>query len=198
MQTKTPEDRLLELIDNPAMKKRARREAVSNLFDFKAFFSAIASLKASVFSLWSLRLMNRVVAAAILFAAAIVCAGGQSTARSFTQRFDKAFDLTRKADDAAADRFEAFAPSAEREHLRSFSAGTTVTAERTPQQERLMRILLVGVISGDEGRQAVLEDTQAGTTVTVRPGDRYGEYTVAAVGDAYVTVNDGAKTWEIK
>ena len=199
MQPKTPEDRLLELIDNPSMKKRARREAVSIAFDMRAFIARIAAFKASVFSLWSLRWANKIIAAFCAGLVVLLMTMGQFSAKQFARRFYRAFDLRGAVSDISVDRYAAFSIPSDARGLRSFSTEGSVAAKETgPQQERLSRIVLVGIIEDRGTRQAVLEDSATAQTVLVKPGDTHEGFTVTSVGSDAVTVTDGARTWEIR
>ena len=198
MQLKTPEERIMDLIDNPSMKKRARKEAVSTMFGLGDVLSLLRAQWSRLSSLWALRHINRALAAVCALATVLFAFQLRASDISYDRRIK---ELLRSGDDIRSSLAAMPSMDVTRAELLSsravFGGGSGAAAEQ-PQAERLKKILLVGVLTENGTRCAVLEDGETKTTAIVAPGDRYGEYRVDAVADDAVTFSGSQGTWVLK
>jgi len=198
MQLKTPEERIMELIDNPSMKKRARKEAASTMFGLTAVFASLKFKWNRLLSLWALRNINK--------ALVVVCFGATVFFFGSLRQADHSYDrrlstLLTAGEDIRSAMVGLPARSVVKSDL--IAAGKVLgggagTSSESSDVGRLKKIILVGVLTERGTRRAVLEDQEEKTTVIVSAGDRYGEYRVEAVSDDAVTFSGASGTWILK
>lgn len=198
MMQRTPEERLLDLIDNPALRRRVRQGEGRPLFDIKALFVWFSAVRAKIVSLWGLRTLNKAVFALGAVSTALLVAYAAMTASLQTRRFESLTaisaakipdaDIPAMSDAAVRDAFSG----------RLSSGGSFVREDADTVPARLKQLRLVGVVETAQGRQAVVEDAQQGRSVMLSSGDEYASFTVASVFADAVVMTDGSSSWRIE